>query len=199
MRNSFYADKRDLVKWGTMVHLCQENNLHKIVQVAFLPTKPDDLPVIRPNTGKEFDIERKVWDHFRNVRRIEELGDTLDINVRVIIDRSSREDYMQIVRDKVQSTSTELKAVLLDPDTGLEPESRPTANHVTVEEVRTIWNMLNSGDWLVLYQHASRVRNWDIAGREKFAVACGIECGCVISFKSPKHANDVALFAAKKP
>ena len=34
MRDWFYADRRDIVKWGAIVFLARENDIHVVVQVA---------------------------------------------------------------------------------------------------------------------------------------------------------------------
>ncbi len=35
MRNQWYGDKRDLIKWGVLVHLVKDRKLKKILQVAY--------------------------------------------------------------------------------------------------------------------------------------------------------------------
>ncbi len=36
MRDKYYAHKRDLIKWGVLLHLAEEYSLQKIIQVAYL-------------------------------------------------------------------------------------------------------------------------------------------------------------------
>ena len=36
MRDTWYGDRADLVKWGTLIHLAQREKLGRVVQIAFL-------------------------------------------------------------------------------------------------------------------------------------------------------------------
>ena len=36
MRDKYYTDKRDLIKWGVLLHLAEEYSLQRIIQVAYL-------------------------------------------------------------------------------------------------------------------------------------------------------------------
>ena len=36
MQDTWYGDHRDVVKWGTLVHLARSEEIRTIVQVAFL-------------------------------------------------------------------------------------------------------------------------------------------------------------------
>jgi hypothetical protein len=61
MRDIWYGDRRDRVKWSALVHLARAQQLSKIIQVAFY------------RVGKEHRLEvdesyvavpQEVWDHF---------------------------------------------------------------------------------------------------------------------------------------
>jgi len=209
MRNKWYADKRDLVKWGTMIQLCQEHKLQHIVQVAFLPPE-SKLPAIQAKPGRGFNLQQQVWDHFRNVFDIKKLEAKLNIKIRVMAEpfdgsnSSRRKDYIEKLFRMLSATTNGGKAVLLDPDTGIAPRSGGSSKHVTPEEVRTLWCALKPGDWLVLYQHAWRVSRstWCRLARIRFAKACGVPVCRVRTFTSNRSrimATDVALFAIEKP
>ncbi|NOZ27474.1 MAG: hypothetical protein GXP39_05395 [Chloroflexi bacterium] len=195
MRELWYGDNRDLVKWGTLVQLAREERINKLVQVAFL--RETERPRLRSN-GEEFPIAWEVWKHFRDLRNIEALGQRTGIEIEVIdrpFDERKRREYLEFVKGLVQRNGTERKIVLLDPDTGIEPRNvRP--EHVTVEEIKAIWGVLSEGDWLVLYQHRWRAQGWIDKARGKFAKACG--AGKVRTYLGMTIAPDVALFAAKK-
>ena len=36
MQDEWYGDKRDVIKWGTLVHLAHRHAIRAIIQVAFL-------------------------------------------------------------------------------------------------------------------------------------------------------------------
>jgi len=97
----------------------------------------------------------------------------------------------------MKNSRDQRKAVLLDPDTGLAPKTA-SRKHVTGDEVEKIWKELKRGDWLVLYQHASRKSIWTPKGRKRFADACGLEVRKVQVFRSPGIASNVAFFAVQK-
>ena len=194
MRDTWYGDKRDLVKWGTMAHLTEREAIDLIVQVPYL--RPGQRPPLHTPNGPA-DIQPAVWKFFRNVPAVEALGATLGRRVIVISDEfkpRNRDLYRRLVTDRLTSLP-QRKVVLLDPDTGLTP-SKAAAEHVSEADVQAIWSSLRDGDWLVLYQHASRSKGWREEGRSRYARLCGV--GAVEMFTAPKIASDVTLFAAKK-
>jgi hypothetical protein len=194
MRDTWYGDDRDLVKWGTLAHIAQRESLDLIVQVPYL--RCGERP--RLQTGKgEIQIQSPIWEFFRNVSAVKRLGESLGREVIVVLDPfdpRKREDYHQAVCERLGKLS-ESKVVLLDPDTGLAPK-KAKAEHVTCEDVQAVWRVLGYGDWLVLYQHASRVKDWQKVGRLRFAAACGAD-DCEM-FTAPDTTKDVAFLACPK-
>lgn len=193
MKDTWYADNRDLVKWGTLAHVAQREALDLIVQVPYLRSGKKALL----HTGKEtIELPPSVWSFFRNVSAVSSLGKSLGLDIVVISEEfepQRRAAYCRALIDRISNLS-QSKVVLLDPDTGLAPAT-PRAEHVTASEVEVVWDALREGDWLILYQHAWRDRNWKDDARLKFAAACGVECEM---FTAPDIASDVAFFAAKK-
>jgi hypothetical protein len=156
MRSEWYGDKRDLVKWGTLVHLCQEHGIKKIIQVPFL-AKESGCDLMLLTDDNQVDFPRAVWQHFRDIKQIDALGKSIGLDIKVVPDEFShqkRSNYFERIQVLAQSTE-ESKVVFLDPDTGLEPE-KCKAKHVSSAEIRAIWHCLRPGDLLALYQHASR-------------------------------------------
>ncbi len=198
MKELWYGDNRDLVKWGALVQIAQEEGIKKIVQVAFLrETECLSLCVDK----KKFPIAREVWDHFRkDLHNVKALGSCfgLGIDIEVIghpFNARERSQYSRRLKSVLEQLGGVRKIVLLDPDTGIEPRTAKP-EHVTVKEVKELWGVLSPGDWLVLYQHRYRDRQWKEKTRSKFSSACEIED--VRIFSGPKVAGDVAWFAAKK-
>jgi hypothetical protein len=55
MREVWFADKRDLIKWGVLVHLAHKYDLKTIVQVPYLrPPKKLVLISVRGSTPQAF-------------------------------------------------------------------------------------------------------------------------------------------------
>jgi len=205
MRNQFYGDKRDLVKWSCLLHLARQHQLGTIVQVAYM--RPDK----RPFKEARFDkipkqyVPQEVWNHFtdsrsmRDIRSIRDLGVTAGLVIDVIDDpfkNSTRNEYTERVACRIREHNTQ-KVVFLDPDNGFEPK-HCTAEHVKKDEVEKLWNGLLSEDVLVLYQHRWRERDWIDIGRRRFAEAAQVRLEGVEVFKCTEIANDVAFFSARK-
>ncbi len=194
MRDTWYGDRRDLVKWGTLAHIAQREKLGLIVQVPYL--RCDNRLPLTTSNGR-VNIHSAVWSFFRNVPSVVGLGAHLDREILVIddpYDSKQRDAYCQKIVDRLRSL-TKPKVVLLDPDTGLAPTTAK-AEHVTPPEVQAVWRALREGDWLVLYQHAWRSKSWQADSQQKFSQTCGVE-DCE-KFIAPDIARDVAFFATKK-
>jgi hypothetical protein len=194
MRDSWYADKRDLVKWGTLAHIAEREHLPLIVQVPY-PRVTARPPLQSGNT--EVPIHPSVWQFFRNLSAVEDLGAPLGREIVVIpdiFDPRQRQRYNQTVADTLSRLPAG-KVVLLDPDTGLAPR-KASGEHLTPDDVGAVWSVLHSGDWLVLYQHASRTKTWRADGRQRLeAICCVQECE---EFSAPDISWDVVFFAVRK-
>lgn len=195
MRDTWYGDRPDLVKWGTLIYLAQKEHIKRIVQVAFF--RKGKRPPLQAGSQNNVEIPEEVWNHFRNIRLIEDLGECTGLDIEVIDqpwDSKSRQEYVQCVSELLKA-KPEKKVVLLDPDTGIEPR-RAKREHVKEEEVRKFWETLNPGDWMVLYQHSNRKAKWQEDAKSKFQHACGDVY--VETFKAEGITKSVVFFAAQK-
>ena len=109
--------------------------------------------------------------------------------------RGSRELYIEHTTDEISRFATR-KVVLLDPDTGIEPE-KPNFNHVRGVEIGIIWDSLTPGDLLVLYQHSWREKQWRSKAQSAFADACR-QTADQVDIYSSDLASDVAFLVATK-
>ena len=194
MRNQWYADHRDLVKWGTLLHLAAVHDLRSMIQIAYLTA--DEAPILITSELGETPVDGRVLDHFRNIHRISDLCGQDGPRVSVF-DRSfsahSRTEYTRAAIAAIKVLAPRSAAVLLDPDTGL-AEKPASSKHVTSSEVTAFWSMLEPSDWLVLYQHAAREPDWLQARHTSFAKACGDPP--VLTFRAARGSRDVVFFAA---
>jgi hypothetical protein len=195
VKDTWYADQRDLVKWGTLVHLAESDSLAAIVQVAYL--RPGKRATLLNGSG-EVPISPTVWSFFRDVTAVRSLGELLHRRV-VVIDRrfmpQRRRQYRQAVVESVRSVEGP-KIVLLDPDTGIAP-ARASGKHVTAEDITAVWEALQPGDWIAVYQHRSRSKTWKQDARDRFAAVCGDNS--VQVYTAPEIASDVLFLAKRKP
>src|SRR6266568_2341657 len=98
MRTEWYGDNRDLVKWGTLIHLCRERSLKHISQVPFLCDENNSHKL--SVDGGTVDFPKKVWSHFKPLQRIEDLGKQVDLRINVFlefINHKKRQDYVELL------------------------------------------------------------------------------------------------------
>lgn len=201
MRHQWYADHRDVVKWGALVSLAREANAHTIVQVAY--ARDDEVNAVLEVDGRgTVPVPAEVWDHFRNFERIRPLGETLELEISILgaaFHQGRRTQYRDACIAELEKLPRRPAVVLLDPDTGLAPTATAKAKHVTPEDVRAFWNALRPREWLVVYQHAhqrkAHEQTW--AETRRLLVDSGSLPEPILCYRSPL-ARDVALFAARR-
>lgn len=195
MRDLYYADNRDLVKWGILVELAARYESKHILQVLYYrPTEWADIEV----DGQLVALPEIVLKHFRDAAAI--CGLQCGAQVEVLADLfKDREAYVEIVKSRLRERRKAPGIVFLDPDTGLEPRS-PGPEHVLESELAAIWLGMSEGDLLVFYQHQTN-RNgepWIQRKKMQFEQALGLQAKEVGIAKAPKIASDVAFFFAQK-
>lgn len=196
MKDQWFGDARDLVKWGTAVRLVRRERLRWVLQIAF-KTLERTVPVLESVSGPE-PIDAEVLRFFRDIRRASELGDALGIPI-VVHDEpfpgTGRGQYVDGVIRAIQRKGAGPGLVFLDPDTGL--SDRPSERHLAPAEVAAIWEVLGPGDWLMVYQHADRTRTW--LERRSIQLRTVLGGTPVEVFTSSNGARDVAFLAACRP
>jgi hypothetical protein len=196
MRERWFGDNRDLVKWGVLAHLAGDYGLRTIVHVPYERTETD-----RPSfifRGKRLTVADLVWKFFRDMRRIEMLGRQIEVEVKIINEEfrpSLRRRYAACISNLLVECERPL-LLFLDPDTGIEPKAA-APEHITEYEIRRAWTELKAGDWLVLYQHARRVADWVDSACEQLSRICGGEN--VEVARSERVGRDVAFLCVLKP
>lgn len=197
MRDEYYGDNSDLIKWGVLLHVAHEFGLQQIIQIAYLrDTKWDPIEI----DGKEYPLPEPVIDHFRSVRKIVNLpGDP----VIQVLDSAfeDRNAYLQEVLSSIGACLDANCLLFLDPDTGLEPpRSKPGWEHVLDSEIRSIWNALRADDVLVCYQHRTNRNSkpWINPKRVQLAKAIAVSIDAVKVAKAPGIASDVVFFFCRK-
>ncbi|OGP36893.1 MAG: hypothetical protein A2X93_06560 [Deltaproteobacteria bacterium GWC2_56_8] len=197
MRDRWYGDKRDLVKWGVLSQLASTFGAVKILQIAYYRQDTWDSLEI---DGQQYPLPGDVIKHFRNVHNVTNLETPARINVIGIpFGRVNRIQYTQGIVTAIKSCGSERCVVFLDPDTGLEPKAAVGRQHVRESELATIWNGMRPGDVLVFYQHKIRNMNpWIEPKRVQFERALGLGCGEAKLAWGPAIVRDVAFFYCQK-
>ena len=144
MKDIWYGDNRDIVKWGGIVHLCSKTGINFVLQIAYYRSQ-QWLEMSFDND--HVNIPREVFRHFRYLEDIKRLGLVIGINIQVInkeISQSRRGSYHNAILNYLNKLK-ERKIVILDPDTGLAP-NKAGAKHVKPDEVLLIWESVKEGD-----------------------------------------------------
>jgi hypothetical protein len=195
MRDQYYADNLDLVKWGILLMLAERYAAKHILQVLYYrPSEWADLEI----DGEMVRMPDAVIQHFRNATAITGLRSPAQIEV--IADTfSDRREYLRTVTYRIQARPNVPCIVFLDPDTGLEPQT-PGFEHVLNAELADVWKVLQPGDVLVFYQHQTN-RNgqqWVEPKKEQFEQALGLSAGAAKIARSEKISRDVVFFYVQK-
>jgi hypothetical protein len=198
VKDQWYGDKRDLVKWGALLILAEQHKTGKILQVAYLrPRRPEWIEI----DGQAHHLPQSVLDHFRDVRNIR--GLRADPSVKVEVDSRPFVDRVAYTEGLVQTITAVTDrgpwVIFLDPDTGLAP-SKPGPEHVLDEEVATIWGVMLEGDVLAVYQHQTNRRGepWIEQKREQLERVLRLPLGSVRIASGRAIAGDVVLLYCAK-
>ena len=195
MRDEWYGDDRDVVKWSALVHLARREALSTILHVAMY--RPNQAPAPLTTAYGKMDPPAEVFRHFRDLDDIQRLAAATGLAIEVWKEPfTDRAAYFVRVCDRLRTLRGGPSLVLLDPDIGLVPET-PGPEHVTSAEVAAVFEALRPGDLLVCYQHARKQQDWRGRARRAFANAPGLPSFEVEMLQSAL-ARDVLLLAVKK-
>ncbi len=195
MKDIFYADNRDLVKWSLLLRLAELHDVQRILQIVYYRSSQFDRITI---DNHEFDIPQEVIDHFRNVRNITCIRSRARVSV-FDTPFQNRREYLELVIKFISSFSRERCIIFLDPDTGLEPQN-PSLDHVLGSEAKTIWDEIKEGDILVFYQHQTNRSGqpWIEPKRIQLAKAIQVSTDSLKIAFGPSIARDVVFYFIKK-
>jgi len=195
MRDRWYGDDRDLVKWGALIYIAQRAQISTILHVAFY--RPSgDWPSLNSSRGRTA-VPAEIIRHFRNLDNIQRLAKPSGTRIEVFkVPFANRSAYFKRAHRWISSLSEAPVIVFLDPDTGLAPQVAGP-EHVTPDELRSVYDVMRGGDVLVCYQHARRQKDWRGESRRAFTRALDITSRDVEVFDSAM-ARDVVLFSVMK-
>ena len=195
MRDQWYGDDGDLLKWGALVHIAHRESLSAILHVAFY--RPDgDWATLNSSQGA-VEIPDEVLRHFRNLDHVHRLSKPSGIRIEVFkAPFRDRKTYFDKVSRRIASYSDDGLAVFLDPDTGLAPDIAGP-EHVAEDELRFVYAVMKPGDVLVCYQRSRRQKSWRGDRRRAFALAIDVDAQEVEVFDS-ELTRDGVLFSVTK-
>jgi hypothetical protein len=215
MRDEWYADNRDLVKWGVLLQLAGRFESGHILYLAFYrPSKFGPLVI----DSQEYDLAEEVIAHFRDLQAIGGINSKVRLTV-FDLPFHDRTAYLKAALTLVASVGQERSIIFLDPDTGLQPSDnnrkpqkprKPKLVHVLKPEVHAIWKAMKAGDVLAFYQHQTNRagREWIKPKRNELANALAVPTAEIKIAKGspvrlPKPTvnlpQDVVIFYTRKP
>jgi hypothetical protein len=191
MRDKFYADNRDLVKWAVLHRLSEIYNARRILQIAFY--RPSEFAKILIDE-EEHDIAQEVLAHFRDLRTIENIISKIRVTVFYEL-FEDRDSYLNAVETFLSKFRQERCIVFLDPDIGLQSQ-RPSFDHVLESEAKAIWRATKPDDIYVFYQHQTNRAGqpWIEQKRHQLEKALGLYENSVKIAQGPRIARDVIFF-----
>ena len=120
MRNEWYGDKKDVVKWSSLLCLAKRKGIKHIFYVAMCTDAKQNVR----NEGNPYErAAAEFFDRHKDLRRIKELGMGHGIRIRVWMKQFSNEgrsDYFREVHKKMRA-SKRRTVWFFDPDTGVQP------------------------------------------------------------------------------
>ena len=195
MRDRWYGDDRDVVKWSAVVHLARREAIGDVLYAA-LYGRGDDWPALATARGPAA-LPHEVVRHFRDLDDLQRLAAAAGLRIETVkepfVDRAA---YFRRLCGRLEGRP-EPVLVLLDPDTGLAPDGGAGPGHVASAEVAAVFAALRPGGVLACYQHARRQKDWRGRARRAFANAPGVPSFEVEALRSDL-ARDVLLLAVKK-
>ena len=195
MRDKWYADNRDLVKWATLAHIARAHGMQTIVQVPYW--RPEESRPHFDLQGKHLPVSDQVLGFFRNIHHITGLAPEIGIYINVVaaeFNPRNRAAYVSEVQAQMDRSRRPL-LLFLDPDTGLQPK-KCSPKHAAINEIEEFWHGLRHREWLVLYQHARRTSGWEESVSHQLSSLC-YESKVQIS-RSQDVGHDVAFICVEK-
>ena len=194
MRDKWYSDNRDLIKWSVLLILAKRCKADRIIQIAcYNASDYEEIEI----DGEQHKMPGEVISHFRSINKISGLAAHPKITVfDAVFENRDRNSYFEAAKNFIVSFSKERCIIFLDPDTGLEPSGRADKTHILESELKEIWGSLPKGWMLVFYQHQTNKngQEWIKPKQKQFANAIGVPVSSVKKASGKKVANDVVFF-----
>lgn len=195
MRDKYYSDNRDLIKWATLAHIAYEYGLQTILQVPYW--RPENKHPYFICMDKRVAVPSKVWKFFRNIHSITQLGPEIGLSITLVgeeFDPDQRKIYVSKIKAEISKARRPL-ALFLDPDTGLQPK-KCLPEHTSIMEIEELWPVLKPGEWLILYQHARHTRDWRESVAHELSSLCNRMKAHIV--RSEDVGKDVAFVCLQK-
>ncbi|MCX5830568.1 MAG: hypothetical protein NT140_01510 [Deltaproteobacteria bacterium] len=195
MREKWFSDNRDLLKWAILTQIAKKKGLFTILQIPYW--RPEAFYPHFKFQDESLQVPDKVWKFFRNIHHVKDLGPKIGISINIVAAEfrsDQRDKYLKEIESEIRRLKRPL-LLFLDPDTGLQPtDCKP--EHTSINEIKKLWPILKSNEWLVLYQHARRTPDWSQSITGQLSSLCNN--APVHLAKSEDVGKDVAFLCVEK-
>ena len=82
MRDKWYADNRDLLKWAALAHIGHAQSTQTIVQVPYW--RPEEFRYHFDFRGEHVPVSDEAWGFFRNIHHITGLAPRIKVSINVV-------------------------------------------------------------------------------------------------------------------
>ncbi len=204
MKNSFFADKHDFFKWDLLLTMMED--IPELVQLTYIPMlTPNDRGGNAQDTAAG-DRHTRLFEFFdgclkqdrQNIKELRRFFQEQQYKYTPYRDcryfeHKARKSYFE----EIPNPALRQALVFLDPDTGLEPRTRPAEadKYVCYPDLHRIFYRMDGSSVLVVYQHRARGKKWEEIVPNKCRrigeILAREDCMCV------SH-SEVAFFAVAK-
>lgn len=208
MKDKWYGDNRDLVKWGILLELVKQYRASRIVQIAYYRPEGVQQEIEIEIDGRRCTMDDAVIRHFPrsllDIARLESTSVQIEVFNSPLLNSGAYTKGVVDALAAVPASPGSTCIVFLDPDTGLEPKkSKPGLQHVCKSDLGQIWNAMRGNDLLVFYQHKTDIfqhkddREWIEPKQRLFESALNLPRGAAKMARS-QAATDVVFFFVQK-
>ena len=175
MNRQFFGDTRDLFKYDLVRHIMKALPLFD--SFTFIPMLTEETESAKGKKSSARDLE-KAWkagragsqnrDLMEHMVRLQEIDSDLEYfqtigayfkKENILADILHKHPFTHEKRDKyfenIIARLPKKSLIFLDPDVGLE-ESKPSKKHLLFDEVKNIYDTMDTKSVLMIYQHFPR-------------------------------------------
>jgi hypothetical protein len=205
MRDQFYGDRKDVLKWTLALRLAGTEK-RVLYVVMYRPCKGShgcDFRTFQSADSRVvvfFEEERKRFQSGvpRCVRDITRL---LPGRIELIdgkYEHRERKGYFDAVRNPLIGRGNgERYIILLDPDNGISGKCSKS-EHVCADELSAMRSAMVPGDVLLVYQHRFRDKGWASKRQEALVLATKVSADAITCHRR-RDVADVCFFAMALP
>ena len=162
MKNQYFADKKDHFKYDLMITLTE--SLPGMQRFTYIPMLTPDDKKQQGNQTKYPQLHQFLRDSIdMSSRNITRLRDYFKVHEGFryspyaddrVFEHAKRKAYFE----EIPHNYFQKAVILVDPDIGLETESRTGSQHIKYDEIRGIHSRMDNSSILVIFQYFPRAR-----------------------------------------